>query len=430
VLQEDGLAVGAVDRGGHHVAQVEFDLGAGMVLAAVFDDIVVEAAGLGRERAKRGEDIAAVDVGIMGEGTDAMGRVEIAVAVDGMFRAPAGFGEGFLAELAADAAVVLAVVEFYSPEVMLIAALEMDDLAEQPLLYHVEHGEDVAAVADIFQHHHMGIVFLGGFDDVPMVLEGDAEDHFRGDVFKAGFEGTDHHGFVPFPWGRDDDAVEGFFFQQVLPGIGAARIDLGHFLAGLADRFFGSGQHIVVDVTDGDEIDVVATEQETEVSLAAQTGTDDGHADFGACRSGFGPGRTLLAGWCGGPGVGGSGLRDGAGGGQPKGGKGAGAEEVLSIHEAFVLIKLRVSRGDLEMQTFVLNHLPQSSLRVRYWHFVVCIAAQQPAGFFLIFSTPLFKEKSHFRFTALLHNIPNPYFFYWSGSFAAFPTNNDPVDPV
>ena len=45
-------------------------------------------------------------------------------------------------------------------------------------------------------------------DDIPMVLEGDAEDDFGGDVFEAGFERVEDHGGMPFPGGGDDDAVE------------------------------------------------------------------------------------------------------------------------------------------------------------------------------------------------------------------------------
>src|SRR3546814_10179998 len=44
-------------------------------------------------------------------------------------------------------------IELHGAKVMLIAALQMHDLAEQPLAHHVEHGEDVAPVADIFEQH-------------------------------------------------------------------------------------------------------------------------------------------------------------------------------------------------------------------------------------------------------------------------------------
>src|ERR1700691_4633396 len=107
--------------------------------------------------------------------------------MNGMFGAPAGFGKGLVTEFAADTAVVLSVVEFYSPEVMLVTALEVDDLAEQSLLHHVEYGQHIAPIADVFQHHDVGVMVFRGFDDIPMVLQGDAEDDFGGYVFEASF---------------------------------------------------------------------------------------------------------------------------------------------------------------------------------------------------------------------------------------------------
>ena len=41
---------------------------------------------------------------------------------------------------------------------------------------------------------------------------------------------------------------------------------------------------MVVDVADGDDVDIVAAQQETEMALAAEAGADDGQADF--CRGG------------------------------------------------------------------------------------------------------------------------------------------------
>ncbi len=69
---------------------------------------------------------------------------------------------------------------------MLIAALEMEDLAKEPLADHVERRHDITAVTDVLQHHDVGLVLFGCVDHIPMVLQGDAEDDFGGDVFEAG----------------------------------------------------------------------------------------------------------------------------------------------------------------------------------------------------------------------------------------------------
>ena len=154
----------------------------------MFDDIIVKAAGLRGEGTECGEGIAMVDAGVMRQGADAMCGVQVAIAMNGMFGAPAGFGKSLFTEFAAGAAVVLSVVEFYSPEVMLVTALEVDDLAKQSLLDHVEYGQYIAPVADVLQHHNVGVMVFCGFDDIPVVLQGDAEDDFGGHVFEAGLE--------------------------------------------------------------------------------------------------------------------------------------------------------------------------------------------------------------------------------------------------
>src|SRR3546814_11729078 len=96
-----------------------------------------------------------MDVRLHRAGADAVAGIEIAVAGDAVIRPPTRLRPTFLAELGA-AAIGLARharIELHGAKVMLIAALQMHDLAEQPLAHHVEHGEDVAPVADIFEPH-------------------------------------------------------------------------------------------------------------------------------------------------------------------------------------------------------------------------------------------------------------------------------------
>ena len=86
---------------------------------------------------------------------------------------------------------------------------------------------------------------------------------------------------MPFPRGGDDDAIRLLLFEKVLPGIWAAGIDLRHFLAGFGDDVFCAGQHIVIDISNSDEVYVIASQQERQVVLSAEAGADDGHPDFG-----------------------------------------------------------------------------------------------------------------------------------------------------
>lgn len=130
VLEKDRFTVRAMDLGSHDVAEAEADGGIGVVFAAVFYDIIMKAARFGGEGGDREEAVATVDIGHHGEGADAVGRVQVTVTVDGVVGPPAGFGECFLTEF--DAVVVgrLAVVELNAPQVMLVAALEVEELAE------------------------------------------------------------------------------------------------------------------------------------------------------------------------------------------------------------------------------------------------------------------------------------------------------------
>ena len=80
-----------MDLGGDDISQAEADGGIGVLFAAVADDIVVQAAGLGGEGGEGEEAVAAVDIGHHGEGADAMGRIQVTVTMDGVVGAPAGF---------------------------------------------------------------------------------------------------------------------------------------------------------------------------------------------------------------------------------------------------------------------------------------------------------------------------------------------------
>ena len=160
---------------------------------------------------------------------------------------------------------------------------------------------------------------FGGLDDIPVILEGDAEDDLGSHVFHTGLDGADDHGVMPFPGRGDEDAVELLLlFEEVLPGIGASGIDLGLFFAAFRDGVFGTGQHIVVDVADSDDVYVIATEEEAEMALAAEAGADDGEADLWRCFFVSRGGEEL----------------GGRGGGQGQGGEGSRMEEVLSVHGA------------------------------------------------------------------------------------------------
>src|SRR6185312_5755754 len=182
----------------------------------------------------------------MGKRPDTMRRIKIPVTMYGMLRPPFGFGECLCTELATYVTVVVAIIEFYSSQIVLVTALQMDQLPEQPLLDHIQHRHHVAAIAHILQHHHMGVVFLSRLDHIPMILQGDAEDHFGGYIFQPRLDSADDDLLMPLPGGRDDHSVERLFLQEVLPRKRASGIDLGHFLSALGNDLLYTGHEIVI----------------------------------------------------------------------------------------------------------------------------------------------------------------------------------------
>src|SRR5881396_2948229 len=99
-----------------------------MILTTHFHDMVVQTACFCGVRDQLRETVAAIDVCHHCQRTDAMRRVEVAIAVDGMRRSPLGFRERLLAEFRSARAG--AVAEFNIAEVVLVATLQMNELAK------------------------------------------------------------------------------------------------------------------------------------------------------------------------------------------------------------------------------------------------------------------------------------------------------------
>ncbi len=170
MLEKDGLAIGAFDIGGNHVAKRKIDFCAGMIGPSLREDIFVQTAGLAGEGTKRYKPVAPVDIDHHGDGPDAMCGIEVAVAVYGMLRTPMGFGKCFFAKLHTDAGRIFPIIELYTAQVMLIASLYVDDLTENILAYHIEDRHDIPPVTYVLQHHDMGLLLLSGMVNVAAVL--------------------------------------------------------------------------------------------------------------------------------------------------------------------------------------------------------------------------------------------------------------------
>ncbi len=277
MLKQDGLAVGAADRGRHHIAQLELHLGVRMVGPAVVDHIGVQPPRLGGIGRQRRHPVAPVQVDPVGDRPDAVRRVQLPVAVDGVPGAPARLGPALRPELdpAAIGLLRIAAVELHRAQVVLIAALQVDQLAEQPGAHHVQHRQHVAAIADVLQHHIGGAGPLVRLQHVPVILKTDARHHLAADRdFRL--HRRDGHGGVPFPGGGDDDGVQPRMGQQVAIGlIGGPFIGARRRFPGGGDHPLGPRDHQRLDVAQGDDVHIDPLQQDGHQALRPQPRADD-----------------------------------------------------------------------------------------------------------------------------------------------------------
>ena len=280
MLQQDGLAVGARQGGGDDVAELEPDLGIGVVRSTLGDHELVQATGLAGEAVDPGETVAAVDPGVHGAGADAVAGIQLAVAVHRMPGAPARLRPGLGAELGAwaEQVVRIAAVELHRAQVVLVPALQVHQFPEQALADHLQHRHHVAAVAHVLQQHVRGGGFQLGLEHIPVVLQGDAGHHFAADR-DPGLHRLDGHRRMPLPGRGDDHRVQPRMLQQAPIGMDVAILAIGprRLPAGLGRHAHGALEHDRFDVAQGHDLDVVAAQQLAQQYLAARAGADHAH---------------------------------------------------------------------------------------------------------------------------------------------------------
>jgi hypothetical protein len=193
------------------VAKLEFHLGIGVIFAAGLHHVFVEAARFCRVGGELCKTVAAIDVHHHGHRAYAVCRVEIAIAMYGVVCAPLCFGESFFAKLGTGAA-VFAVIELDVAQIMLIAALQVDDLAKHTLPHHIEHGHHVAAVAYVFELHQGHARTFRSMHQLPAFFYRHAGDYFAAYIF-FGVHGIQTHYRMPFPRSRDNNGIDFLILQ-------------------------------------------------------------------------------------------------------------------------------------------------------------------------------------------------------------------------
>ena len=107
-----------------------------------------------------------------------------------------------------------------------MGAVAVDDLAEEALADHVQHGQVVATETPVLEHHTGNAGGLVRFHQIPTFVKGQRTGDLDRHIF-AGLHRGDGHLGVPLPGRGDDDGVEIGAFQQTHVILFAASIQLG-----------------------------------------------------------------------------------------------------------------------------------------------------------------------------------------------------------
>ena len=149
-------------------------------------------------------------------------------------------------------------------EVVLITHLGVHGLAKESLAQHVKHHQLGPVVAAVLHQEAVLLLFLGGLDELPAVLDGLGGRHF-GRCVLAVLHGREHHRNVPFPWGRGVDEVEVFLGAEPLEVARSVREGFRFALARFLREPLRSLRLLGNDVANRSQFDPVDTEESLDV---------------------------------------------------------------------------------------------------------------------------------------------------------------------
>ena len=100
-------------------------------------------------------------------------------------------------------------------QIMLIAALAVDDIAEQARFHHIQHHQLVPSVAAILQHHAGHTCLLRRPDQIPALLHRIGAAHLTGHRL-SGAHSVDTHRHMGLPGSGDHHSVDRIQLQKLL----------------------------------------------------------------------------------------------------------------------------------------------------------------------------------------------------------------------
>ena len=257
--EDDGLAVRAADRRRHDVAEAEFRVRERMAVPEAVMDVFREPAGFRRHGVEAHEPVAAVDVEVGHDRAELVRGVELRVPV----------------QILPCALVVVFHAVRYRAQIVLIAALAVQDFAEEAFLDHVEDGHLLAVVAAVFHQHAGDAGLLVGPDEIPALPDRLRRTDLESRV-ASGFHRRDGDLDMVVPVGRDESG-----FAAVVPREDVPVVDRSEHLVTVAFCAHRAGclHAVLVLVADGGDLHVLHFEKLAEPPLAPSSDSDDAHSD-------------------------------------------------------------------------------------------------------------------------------------------------------
>ena len=215
-----------------------------------------------RHRDQVVEAVAAVDVQALRDGAEPVRRIQVAVALRGMGAAPQPLTVGG---------------ELHRAQVVVVAALGVEQLPEQALPHQVEHQHLAPIVAAVLHHHAVLALPLGRLDQSPAIVHRVRRGHLRRRVLPVA-HGLEAHRHVPFPRRRREHQVELLLGDHAHEVARAPVVDDRARPAG-GDHLVGvDGGVLRGDVADGFHVHAVEREEVLDVHRTLPADSDEADA--------------------------------------------------------------------------------------------------------------------------------------------------------
>ncbi len=219
-----------------------------------------------RRRAHRDqivELVTAIDVHHVGDRPEPVGGIEVAVAHHGVRPPPQA---------------LVAILELDRAQIVQVAALGVQDLAEQALARHVEDHHLRTVVVAVLHHDAVLAMRLGELDQPPAVVDRVSRRHLGRGVL-AVLHRRGAHGHVPPPRGGGEDEVEVLVFAHAHEVRLTPRVERGRPTTVLDDPRCDLPGAGLDDVADRDDLHPVDAEKVAHVRATLEPDPDEADAD-------------------------------------------------------------------------------------------------------------------------------------------------------